>query len=134
MRTLHALWMMLVVGLVPGVLAAAPYDGSSPLLCAVITVLECTPTGACQRGTAESVNIPQFVTVDVAQKMLHAADVTNRTSAITSREHLNGRMILQGGEGGRGWSMVIAEDTGKMSATVVEDAAGFVIFGACTAR
>jgi hypothetical protein len=126
--------MMLVVGLVPGALAAAPYDGSAPLLCAVITVLECMPTGECQRGTAESVNIPPFVTVDVPQKMLRAADATNRTSSITSREHLNGRMILQGVEGGRGWNMVIAEDTGKMSATVVEDAAGFVIFGACTAR
>jgi hypothetical protein len=132
MRKLQALWSVLIIGLMPAVLVAAPADGSTPLLCAVITVTECMPTGECQRETAESVNIPQFIRVDVAQKTLHAADDTNRTTAIKSREHLDGRLILQGGEGGRGWSMVIAEATGKMSATVVEDEVGFVIFGACT--
>jgi hypothetical protein len=126
--------MLLVIGLVPGALIAAPYDGSAPLLCAVITVLECSPEGECHRGTAESVNIPQFVTVDVPQNVLRAADDTNRTSPITSREHFNGRMILQGAQGGRGWSMTIAEETGTMAASVVEDAVGFVIFGACTVR
>jgi hypothetical protein len=41
-------------------------------------------------------------------------------------------MILQGIEDGRGWSIIISEDTGKMTATASQDDVGFVIFGACT--
>jgi hypothetical protein len=41
-------------------------------------------------------------------------------------------MSLQGLEGGRAWSMVLAKETGKMSATVADDQLGFVIFGTCT--
>jgi len=39
---------------------------------------------------------------------------------------------MHGGQGGRGWSLVISEETGKMSATISEDQVGFVIFGAFT--
>ncbi len=47
-------------------------------------------------------------------------------------EHNPGNLIMQGGEAGRGWTLVISEETGKMSATISEDRVGFVIFGACT--
>ena len=40
-------------------------------------------------------------------------------------------MLLQGAEGDRGWTVVIHEDTGKMSGTVSADGEGFVIFGQC---
>jgi hypothetical protein len=41
-------------------------------------------------------------------------------------------MILSGAEGGRGWSVLVHEGTGKMSAAVAGDGEGFVIFGQCT--
>jgi hypothetical protein len=44
----------------------------------------------------------------------------------------NGKLILQGIEDGRGWSLVIVEETGKMSATIAGDQVGFVVFGNCT--
>jgi hypothetical protein len=47
-------------------------------------------------------------------------------------EQFDSRMILQGVEGSRAWSMLIAKETGKMSATVADNQAGFVVFGACT--
>jgi hypothetical protein len=50
---------------------------------------------------------------------------------VESVQHANGRLIMQSGKDGRGWSLVILEDTGKMSAVVAHGA--FVIFGACTA-
>jgi hypothetical protein len=33
---------------------------------------------------------------------------------------------------GRGWTLVISEESGKMSATISDDQVGFVLFGACT--
>ena len=134
MQKLQTLWMTLVVGLIPTVILAAPYDGSSPFLCATITALECVNTGECQRQMVENINFPQFVTVDVSKKVIHAATAHHGKADIKSAERLNGHLILQGAQGERGWSMLIDEETGKMSTAVVGDGAGFVIFGACTPR
>jgi hypothetical protein len=42
-----------------------------------------------------------------------------------------GRLVIQGGEAGRGWSAAIAEETGLMAVAVVDDDATFSVFGAC---
>jgi len=110
---------------------AAKYDGSVPLLCVPIEIIECGATGECFNSTAEDVNLPQFIKVDVKTKMLSAAE-EDRKAEIKHLEHTNGRMIMHGGQEGRGWTLVISEETGKMSATISEDQAGFIIFGACT--
>jgi hypothetical protein len=68
----------------------------------------------------------------VSQKLITSTGVESRQAAIQRLEHADGRLMLQGGQGGRGWSMVIGEETGKMSASVVDADVGFVIFGACT--
>jgi hypothetical protein len=47
-------------------------------------------------------------------------------------EHSNGRLILQGTQTGKGWSMVITEATGKMTLTASGEEVGFIVFGACT--
>jgi hypothetical protein len=126
---------MLTLGIslgVSGALAAGKYDGSLPLLCAPITILECGDDGACQRSTAEEVNIPQFVRVNVAAMTLSGADESGRTAPIKHLERLTGRIVIQGAQGERGWTVTIAEDTGKMSAVVAGAQEAFVIFGACT--
>jgi hypothetical protein len=128
-------FMMIVccLSFVPPVFAAAPYDGSVPLLCAALTIQECgNDSGECHPRRAEEVNIPQFVKIDVSQKTIASTGVESRQAAVQRIENTDGRLVMQGGQEGRGWSMVIATDTGKMSASVVDDEVGFVIFGACT--
>jgi hypothetical protein len=122
------------LGLVPYSLAAAAYDGSVPLLCAVIEVFDCQGGGECLRGTADSVNLPQFVKINFAEKTLSTptGGENNRVTPIKNVERVDGNVILQGVEGSRAWSMVIAKQTGKISATVSDDQVGFVVFGACT--
>jgi hypothetical protein len=55
-----------------------------------------------------------------------------RTTPIKNLERMNGSLIMQGVEGSRAWNLLIAQATGKMSATVADHQVGFVIFGACT--
>ena len=125
--------VLLVVGIcaAPGEGGAAgKHDGSVPLLCAPTVVTECGPDGDCQRRTAASVNLPQFMKVDVkAMKVL--SEETGRDSPIRNVEHVDGSLIIQGGQNGRGWTMTIAEDTGSMSAAVTAPGEGFIVFGAC---
>jgi hypothetical protein len=112
----------------------AGLDGSAPLLCAVIEVFECSVEKDCMEGTLESMNIPQFVKVDFANNKIATTEESaeKRESPIHNFAKVDGMLILQGMQNGRGWSMVIAEETGKMTATASGDGGGFVIFGACT--
>jgi hypothetical protein len=115
--------------------AAATYDGSAPLVCAATTVTACDAEGRCQSGTAAGVNFPSIFKVDAkAMKLrnLHAVKGSQGVeSSIRNVDHANGKMILSGAEGERGWSVLIHESTGKMSAAVSGDGEGFVIFGQC---
>jgi hypothetical protein len=112
---------------------AGNFDGSRTLLCALIELYECASNEGCERTTAEAVNLPQFLTINVEKKQISGATAggTDRKTAIERVERVNGRLILQGGEEGRGWSISINEQTGKMVGTVSGEEAGFVIFGAC---
>lgn len=112
----------------------AAYDGSSPLLCVPIEILECVTGEGCFETTVESVNIPQFIRIDF-QKKTASGTLENgvvREVGIERMERENGMLVLQGGQQGRGWSMVIGEVAGKMTMTAAGDRFGFIIFGACT--
>ena len=136
MKTSGRLGLVLAVALAvapDGAAAAGKFDGSTPLLCVPVTVSECVPDGKCERVTAERVNLPQFLKVDVQGRKIRSEE-TGRESPIRNIEHLDGNMILQGGQAGRGWTMTISEETGKMSSAIAADGEGFIVFGACTVQ
>ena len=104
-------------------------------------IVECQPGGKCQQVTAEEVGIPQFLKINFKEKIISAthADGNNRRTPIENLEKIDGKLIIQGAEDGIegvrdgvGWSLAIAEDTGKTVLTASGDEVGFVIFGACT--
>ena len=120
---------------------ATGFDGSAPLLCASTEVIECLPAEECLRVTPEAVDAPQFIRIDFQANQLRTASASGaaKTTPIERRETVDGKLMLQGAEegvegvrDGLGWTLAIAEDTGKMVLTGSGDAVGFVIFGACT--
>ena len=120
---------------------AADFDGSKPLICAVMNLVECQPGGRCQQVTAEDAGIPQFFKINFKEKKISATqpDGSTRSTAIENFEKIDGKIIIQGAEDGIegvrdgvGWSLAIAEETGKTVLTASGDEVGFVIFGACT--
>jgi hypothetical protein len=53
-------------------------------------------------------------------------------------EHIEGKVVLQGAEGGiagvrdgLGWTLAISEETGRAILTASGEEVGFVVFGAC---
>lgn len=112
--------------------AAGKYDGAAPLLCAAMSVTECEADGRCQRRSAENVNLPSLFRVDAkGMKVRNLEAEKGRESPIQSVAHANGKLVVSGADGERGWFLVIHEDTGKMSGVVSGDGEGFVVFGQC---
>ena len=124
--------LVMAAALTPAISRAAPVDGSVPMVCAGSEIRECEAGGECTRRMAEEVNLPTLMRLDSQAKTL-AALGDKRTTPIQAVERRDGRLVMYGGQEGRGWTMVIVEATGKMSGTVVDDQVSFVIFGACAA-
>jgi hypothetical protein len=112
--------------------ADAKFDGSVPLLCVPIQISECEAGGKCANVTVEEANLPQFIKVNFKDKTLASVvGEPSRSAPIAHLDQESGKLILHGGQKGRGWTVVISEATGKMSATISEEGAAFIIFGAC---
>jgi len=124
--------LLLISGL-PSHVLAGDFDGSKPLLCAVIETIECTPDGECLRGEAESIDMPAFLKINFSKKTISGTrqDGTVRTTEIKSMEQVDGKLILQGVQNGKGWTMIVSEATGEATITASDDQVGFVVFGAC---
>ncbi|MGI9325636.1 MAG: hypothetical protein ACR2PZ_10485 [Pseudomonadales bacterium] len=119
--------------------AAADFDGSKPLLCAPSSYNECTAAG-CQPVDAASITAPSFLRVDAKRKRIEPVQGgAGRTGKIDHVETIDGKLILQGVEDGVedvrdgiGYSLAIAQDTGRMVLSASADDVAFVAFGACT--
>jgi len=120
--------------LTPFSIAVAEFDSSKMLLCATIETFECVSGVECKWGTAQSINLPQFLKIDFKEKKISGTRENGEvlTTKIENMEHGNGKLVLQGTQNNKGWSMVINEIDGKMTITASDDQAGFVVFGACT--
>jgi hypothetical protein len=113
-----------------GLAVAGPYDGSRPFLCAVTANVECAASGQCERHIATDETAPAILKFDVAGQTVTTG--TARKSPIKSVTHLDGQLILQGSEDGRGWSATIDEDTGRMAVSTADNDYTFSLFGACS--
>lgn len=115
---------------------AGDFDGTKPLICAVIKTVSCPRNEDIETGTAEDIDLPQFFYIDFEKKVVtgKAADGEVRETKIDSLKHEDGKLILQGVQRGKAWSAVINEESGKTTITGANDETAFVVFAACTIR
>ncbi len=109
--------------------------GTDRFLCSAIRVFQC-PAAAdgCQPKQPWELNVPQFIEVDLVEKTLSttAASGENRSTPIESLMRAAGQIFLQGLQRQRAYSIVIAEETGELTASTTTDGLSIVTFGACT--
>jgi hypothetical protein len=113
-------------------LARATEGEKTRLLCAPRQEIQCDDDAECVRGTIQGARLPRFIRVDFAtQQLSGVVEEGELVTPIKNLQQLDGMLILQGTENGRGWSMAINEKSGDMTLTVSGDQVGFVVFGAC---
>src|SRR5208283_5835248 len=82
--------------------AAGRINGAAPFVCVPTTVWECGNDGDCERGTAQSENLPQFFTIDIGAKTLGAGE-KGRQSTIERVTRGGDTTVLAGADGVRSW-------------------------------
>ena len=136
---------ILIVGLIlstlfaVSVVGAGDFDGTKPLLISVVRVVECVPDGYCSQKSPADIEIPQFLKVDFANKIILPTPTPEgaKGTAIERQEIVDGKLILQGAEDGYdkmrdglGWTLAISEETGQVVLTASGEQVAFVVFGA----
>jgi hypothetical protein len=135
--------IMIFLGLLIGPLTvvAGDFDGSKPLICAVIDVVECGPGANCEEKAPEDINLLRFFRIDFKKGMISGTGEAGagRSTKIEHLEEVDGKLILQGAEEARegvrdgvGWTMALSKDTGELVATASGDQVAFVMFCNCT--
>jgi hypothetical protein len=123
-----------LAALLAGPALADDLRGSDRFLCTAVQATVCVMGGDCEVGSPWDYNIPQFIEVDLEAKKLSTTKSSGegRSTPIRSIEREGGTIFLQGMEGGRAFSFVIAEETGMVSVGVARDGVTVGVFGACT--
>ena len=108
---------------------ASDFDGSKPLVCAMVEVLDCGLFEKCERVNPEDVNLPNLFRLDIKKKEMSGADRKTQIKHVVNEE---GNVILQGtSANGRAWSILLSENSGKFTGAVAGVEFGFLIFGSC---
>lgn len=120
--------------------ANAPADdlgNSKQILCSFLNANACQADGNCTAVAAADFNIPQFIEIDTKTGRLSstAASGENRATPANHFSREDGRLLIQGSEMGRAFSLQIQESSGLATAALVgADGTAMTIFAACTPR
>ena len=130
----RSLLIVVALTVAPTLIRADDLSKQDLLLCTAVTAMHCTEDGDCIVDVPWQLNIPQFLQVNLKDKVLSTTKASgeNRTTPIKSLTREGGTIYLQGLEGGRAFSFVINEETGQMAAGVATDGKVVSVFGACT--
>ena len=132
---------MLCISITPVLSAADDFDGSKPFLCTVTEATECIIGQGCKSVSAEEINLPRYLWIDVGKKTVQDKKTRDaqRKSRIELVKEVDSKLILQGAEHGYedmrdgfGWTIAVMQDTGQMVLTASGDFVGDVAFGVCT--
>jgi len=109
--------------------SAGDFDGSKLLICAPVEAIDCAAGEDCTKGRPDDIGAPNFLRIDFAQKVIVGPQ---RTTPIVSMDKSDNQFLLQGKELGYGWTLVLDQESGTMTATLVNREEVFVLFGSCT--
>lgn len=116
------------------VAAADELTGSDSLLCYALSAARCEHGGSCTEREPWELNLPDFLKLDLKAKRATTTEASGslRETAIRTVERGNGNILLQGVQGERAFSWLIAEASGEGTLTVSSLAAGLTVFTVCT--
>lgn len=108
---------------------AADFDGSKPLLCATQSALDCARGDDCAAGLPEEIGAPSFMRIDLAKKSVIGPQTTTE---ILLQDKSGKQLLLQGREGGFGWTIVVDQPSGELTVTLTNRNGAYVLYGTCT--
>ena len=107
---------------------------SERIVCATSTAALGVETGDCFRIMPDEIDLPRFIVVDTRKRTLSTTklSVRPRKTEIENLSREGGRILMQGTEQGRVYSLSIEEDIGLLTGVMAKDGVTLSVFGDCT--
>ena len=120
--------------LLSGAVLADNLGTADRLLCAPSQITICVEDADCYHAHPSELGVPDFLILDLKNKKIQTtkASEQTRTTPLSTVMRAGGTIYLQGIEGGRAFSFVIDEATGRLTVAVSRDGVAVTAFGACT--
>jgi hypothetical protein len=114
--------------------ASNAFAEQESLICAAVNVIACIDSDSCEHGTAQAFDVPTFMIIDFANKLVHTRGEVagDAVSHIRSSQMGEDSILLQGFEEGRGWTLAVSRATGHMRLSATDPSLNFTITGNCT--
>jgi hypothetical protein len=109
-------------------------QGADRILCATVSASECFADGSCIDGEPEDWNIPRFIRVNLDEQTMSTTEASGqaRSTPIQSVERQGDRLLIQGVQDARAFSVVLNESTGLASTGIALDGHVLNTFAHCT--
>jgi hypothetical protein len=109
-------------------------SGANRMLCSVLEAHACAAGSDCHALSPVDLNIPRFIELDAKARRLSttAASGEERQTVADSLQRTDGRLLLQGHEQGRAFSLMVDEAAGEATFASAAVGRGVVVFAACT--
>jgi len=116
---------------------SAPSGGQNKkdlLLCSMNNAFYCDGRElTCNFGPSSDWNVPVFFEVDLAAKVMRTTktSIDQRRTPLQAVLRNEGVIYAQGVDKGKGFTLVVAEDSGNATGSIVTDGGSLNLYGAC---
>ena len=112
------------------------FAGPNEFICAAAEAIACAQDEQCIRGSAESVNLPLLLRVNLKEKVIMSLREGGEQRSSKIFEVIEGEetVVLFGVDKGSAWNIVIDRSDGRMTLTNATYDAGYIVHGACSAK
>lgn len=109
-------------------------EGADRVLCTSVRTTECFANGICIEGEPEQWNVPRFVQVDLEKQIMSTTKASgeDRSTPIEILKREEDRVLIQGTDLGRAFSVVLNPITGLASTGIALDGNVVAVFSYCT--
>jgi hypothetical protein len=122
--------------LIAGLCALPVAASAQSYICALGEVYECEAVTGCKRVSTDTVNLSEFILVDVDKKQLTelAIGENGETEDIEGISSTDKAIFLHGQQDKETWNATISLEDGSLTGGISSSPSSFALFGHCTKK
>ena len=117
--------------LIAGLCALPVAASAQSYICAIGEVYECEPVTGCKRVSTDTINLSEFIVVDVDKKQLTEAAIGENGEGISTTDKA---IFLHGQQDQETWNATISLEDGSLTGGISSTPSSFAMFGHCTKK
>jgi hypothetical protein len=124
------------LALIAGLCALPVAASADSYICAVGEVYECEAVTGCRRVSTDTINLSEFIVVDVDKKQMTEVAVgeNGETEDIEGLMATDKAIFLHGHQDQETWNATISLENGQLTGGISSGASSFALFGHCTKK